>query len=465
MDEMNIPIKGMHCKSCTILIAEELNKISGVTHANVNLNTNQATIKYTNKPSRAELALAVGSAGRDYSLGYDEKPLLTRDKSVYKQLMISAGILAILFVIMGSIGLTKLQFNGLGGNSGVVALVVGLTAGFSTCMALIGGLVLGLSARYAEKHQSATAAQRFRPHLFFNLGRILTFFILGGIAGLFGSIFKLDSTVMGLLTIAVGFVMIILGLQLTELFPKLSNKTVTLPAGLAKALGIKNHGSKEYSHKNAMILGGLTFFLPCGFTQAMQLVAISSGSFVTGSIVMGLFAIGTAPGLLGVGGLTSIIKGSFAKKFFRFAGAAVVLMAIYNISNGYNLTGFKFSFDSSSFFSGGPSNESNASILDDKNAIILKTTFTPSSTSSQDISPNTFNVEVGKSYILSIYATDDGQGCMSTIMIPGVYNTPMLLTKGMLTIPFKINKPGTYNITCAMGIVRGTITATEGGAK
>ena len=47
-------------------------------------------------------------------------------------------------------------------------------------------------------------------------------------------------------------------------------------------------------------------------------------------------------------------------------------------------------------------------------------------------------------------------------MIPGVYDTPMLITKGMLVLPFKIDKPGTYNITCAMGIVRGTITATEG---
>ena len=135
------------------------------------------------------------------------------------------------------------------------------------------------------------------------------------------------------MTIGIGLVMIILGLQLTELFPRLSNKGITLPAGIAKFLGsIKK--TKGIQSQNALVLGGLTFFLPCGFTQAMQLVAISSGSFVTGSIVMGLFAIGTTPGLLGIGGLTSVIKGKFAKIFFKFAGVLVILFAYITLVMG-----------------------------------------------------------------------------------------------------------------------------------
>lgn len=451
MKKIEIPIKGMHCKSCTVLIAAELNKIPGVSDASVDLKTSTATIKYSDyEPARAELDRAVKAAGNDYSLGYDEKTLFNSDRSVYKLFIINLIIISSIFVFAQSIGLTDLKFTGIN-NAGLMALLLGVTAGFSTCMALIGGLVLGLSSRFAEKHRSATATQRFRPHLFFNLGRILTFFMLGGVIGLFGSIFKIDSTFMGLLTIGVGFVMIILGLQLTELFPKLSGKTITLPAGLIKFIGIKNHNTKEYSHKNAMILGGLTFFLPCGFTQAMQLVAISSGSFVTGSIVMGLFAIGTAPGLLGIGGLTSIVKGEFAKNFFRFAGAAVVLMAFYNINTGWILTGYNFDLNFNI-----PS--SSKSVVIDKDAIILSTEFTLA----DDISVKDFTVEVGKSYVLNVDAKDDGQGCMSTIMIPGLYNTPILITKGKIQLPFKPTKIGKYKITCAMGIVRGIINVTAG---
>ena len=447
-----ISIKGMHCKSCTVLIADELIKIPGVKHASVSLKTNTATIRYEYRPTETQIEKAVSSAG--YVVGFEKKTLFSRDGSAYYHFGLSLVWIFIIILFLKITGFNGIDVNNLGDNKGFVSLIIGVTAGFSTCMALVGGLILGISARYAEKHQSATVLEKFKPHLFFNLGRIITFFILGGVIGLFGSFFKMNSSITGLLTIGIGLVMLILGFQLTELFPRLANKGITLPVGLAKLFGIDQHKQKEYSHKNAILLGGLTFFLPCGFTQAMQLVAISSGSFVTGSIVMGLFAIGTAPGLLGVGGLTSIVKGKFAKIFFRFAGALVVLFAVYNINNGFNLTGYKFSLGS------GPANNSSSATVD-KNAIVLKTVFTPSR-SSQDISPNTFDVEVGKSYVLSVEARGDGQGCMSTIMIPGVYNTPMLITEGMLTLPFKIDKAGKYNITCAMGIVRGTITATKG---
>ena len=444
-----IAIKGMHCKSCTIMVAEELGKIPGVKQASASLKTNTATIRFTNEPTDLQIEKAIDAAG--YIVGLEKKKFLSRDKSAYFQFFYS---LAIIFVILSSLkllGFSGISLSGLGSDKSMTALVIGITAGFSTCMALVGGLVLGLSARYAEKHQSATSTQKFKPHLFFNLGRIITFFILGGVIGLFGSFFKLDSSVTGILTIGIGLVMIIIGLQLTELFPKLTNKTITLPAGIAKFIGLNRQKQREYSHKNALVLGGLTFFLPCGFTQAMQLVAIASGSFVTGSIVMGLFAIGTAPGLLGLGGLTSIIKGEFAKKFFRFSGVLVVLLAVYNITNGFNLMGYNFSFVNSQ------QNSSSVS-LDYKDATILKTVFSPSG-STQDISPKSFNVEVGKSYVLEVDAKDDGQGCMSTIMIPGLYKTPILITKGTVRLPFKVDKAGTYKITCAMGISRGTITA------
>lgn len=451
----SIPIKGMHCKSCTVMVGDELSKIPGVKHASVSLKTNTATIRYTDEPSDSQISRAVNAAG--YTVGFDKKTLFSRDESTYFTLFTSLICIFIIILVFQRLGFSGININGLGSNKGIMALAVGLTAGFSTCMALVGGLVLGLSSRFAEMHQSATATQRFRPHLFFNLGRIVTFFILGGVVGLFGSFLKLNGSITGLLTIGIGLVMLVLGLQLTEIFPKLANKGITLPAWLAKALGLNQQKQKEYSHKNALILGGLTFFLPCGFTQAMQLVAIGSGSFVTGSIVMGLFAIGTTPGLLAVGGLTSVIKGKSAKVFFRFAGALVILLAIYNISNGFNLTGYKFSYNSDQ-------TENSSSNVVDKNATILKTTYTPSQ-NTKDITPNTFNVQVGKAYVLQVDAKGDGEGCMSTIMIPGVYDDPLLIKKGIDNLPFKVNKAGSYDITCAMGIVRGTIVATEGGSS
>lgn len=59
---------------------------------------------------------------------------------------------------------------------------------------------------------------------------------------------------------------------------------------------------------------------------------------------MGVFAIGTAPGLLGIGGLTSVVKGTFAQSFFRLAGFVVILLSMFNLSNGLNLTGLSSIF-------------------------------------------------------------------------------------------------------------------------
>lgn len=476
--ELSIPIKGMHCKACTIVTADELRKIPGVVGATVSLKTNSATLEYTEQPTSQAIKQAVESVG--YTVGYnDAKPFFSRDATVYQQFLLSAAALAIILFLLKGIGVTSLNLSSFSGNNATLALVVGVTAGFSTCMALVGGLVLGLSARYAEKHPTATPLQRFRPHLFFNAGRIVTFFALGGILGLFGSVFRLNSSVLGLLTIVVGVVMIILGFKLTELFPGLANKGLSLPTGLAKFLGLKKHRTKEYSHKNSLVLGGMSFFLPCGFTQAMQLVAIASGSFVTGSIVMGLFAIGTAPGLLGIGGITSIVKGAFAKSFFRFVGVAVVLLAAYNISNGLNLMGYKLTTARQPVSTSRAATEQPAvpsttvaPASPDKTAVAAKSPYgtkTPTVlptvfTVSKDIIPSVFTVEVGKPYILEVDAKENGQGCMSTIMIPGIYKTPLLITKGKIRLPFTINRAGSYEITCAMGIPRGTINAVKAGA-
>ncbi len=463
MHKQEISIKGMHCKACTIVVADELERIPGITSAKASLKTDSATYTYTTEPTDGQLIRAVKAAG--YDIGTDTKPLFTTDKSIIEQFIMSILIVAVIIFGLQRIGVTGLNLRSLTGSSLLMALVIGLTAGFSTCMAMIGGLVLGMSARFSEKHPQATTMQKFRPHLFFNAGRIITFFILGGLLGVFGSMFRINSTITGMLTIGVGLVMVILGLQLTELFPRLSNKGLALPTGLAKALGLKKHGAKEYSHKNAMALGAVSFFLPCGFTQAMQLVAISSGSFVTGALVMGLFAIGTTPGLLGIGALTSAVRGSFAKTFFRFVGVAVVLLAVYNISNGVTLMGYNLAFSIPK-----SSNSSNSTpaitgkkpvqgtVTQTEDGKILETTFN----NTDDIRPNTFNVEVGKAYILRVNATETGVGCMSTIMIPGIYTTPLLITKGTIELPFTITKPGTYKITCAMGIPRGSIIASSG---
>ena len=237
MNKCTIPIRGMHCASCEILVGEQLKKIPGVTHAKVNQKIGQAEIHYSGeKPNADAIAKAVATAG--YQVGEKEKlPWFSKRGADYADLARAGLILLILYFVARWFGLFNL--NVASGNSGVmVALLVGLVAGLSTCMALVGGLVLGISARHAEKHPEATAMQKFRPHIYFNLGRIIGYAVLGGMIGLIGQAARPSVNTLGFLTMVIGAVMIFFGLKLIEIFPALRDKNITLPSGIARFFGL-----------------------------------------------------------------------------------------------------------------------------------------------------------------------------------------------------------------------------------
>lgn len=438
-----IPIEGMHCRACEITIKDSLEKVPRVIAASASLKTKSATIEAISQPSQADLLKAVQSAG--YNIGTAKQPWISRNPADYKDFFIGVLIVVTLAIIYNVFGISKIITVGSPSKGGLgIALLTGLAAGVSTCMALVGGLVLGLSAKHAQKHPSATSIQKFRPHLFFNVSRVVSFFILGGIIGLLGATFQLQGATLGISLIIVGIVMLTLGLQLTKLFPRVSAGRISLPPAIANFLGLKKHTDKEYSHKSAIALGAISFFLPCGFTQIMQLYAISSGSFITGALIMSIFAIGTAPGLLGIGGLTSVIKKQSSGRLFKIAGVAVMAMALINISNGYNLTGFQLP----SFGAQATTAASDGSVQ------TVETTYTLDG----DINPKSFTLKSHTAYKFIVNSKDDGQGCMSTIMIPGLFNKPLVLEKDKQQIlSFTTQGSGSYKITCAMGINRGSI--------
>ncbi|MCL4397743.1 sulfite exporter TauE/SafE family protein [Patescibacteria group bacterium] len=435
-----IEISGMHCRSCEILIEEKLRQVPGISKVAVSQHKGIAHIFHEETLDLVRVEEAVTAAG--YRLGRSvEKPFLSVNAKDYQDLVIAAVIALGLYFLARVFGLFNLSVGGPGGYSSLpVVLLVGLTAGFSTCMALVGGLVLGASVRYAEAHPSASSVQKFRPHLLFNAGRIGGFFILGGIIGLAGSVFQLSPLVLGLLTIIVGMVMLMLGLQLTGIFPAVKSMSVRLPV--------------NFKLENPVLLGAVTFFLPCGFTQAMQLFAISSGSAVTGAVTMGFFAIGTAPGLLGIGGLTSIAKGTFGRLLFKTASLVILAMALFNLSNGFNLVGFNPGDILATMFS--VKSDTTPAVV----AAIENGVQTVNMT--QDGSgyhPNSFNVKVGVPVKWVINSTD-AYTCASSLLMPQ-YNIRRALSQGQNIIEFTPTEKGTIQFTCSMGMYRGVFNVSN----
>lgn len=446
-------IKGMHCKSCEVLLEERIGAVPGVQKARASNQKNIVRVVSQGEVSKSAIKEAVQEAG--YDVSSDDLPVLSKDNKDYFNFSLALVIFLALILIGKLANLANIiDFNVGAGSNLFVVFMVGLTAGVSTCMALVGGLVLGASAKYNEVHPGSTVMQKFRPHLFFNLGRILSYFVFGGLIGYLGSFFRLSGAVSGLMAIGVGVVMLIIGVQLLGLFPKFS-ASVTMPKGLAKLLKIDRQKDKEYSHSNALILGALTFFLPCGFTQAMQVFAIQSGSILSGAAIMGIFALGTTPGLLGIGGLTSVIKkGNLANIFFKFVGIVLIAFAIFNLSNGYNLSGLK------KFIAAAKKPESrqtaSATTADGKQ------TFKATYEDDKNIEPRKFTARVGQPVRIEILAKTNGVGCMGSVMVPGLVQEPQFYEKGKTAVlEFTPKETGSYDITCAMGIKSGEIDITN----
>lgn len=451
MNKLVVPIAGMHCRSCEILIEDKLSAIPEVKKSYVNYKKGVAEISYAVKPAKQAIEQAIREAG--YTIGVmGKKPWLSQNASDYKDLGIAFLLALGLYFILKEFGLADfINIGSANQPTGFsVALLVGLTAGFSTCLALVGGLVLGISARHAEKHPEATPAQKFRPHIFFNLGRILSYSLLGGLLGSLGSFLQLSGGVLGVVTIAVGMVMLLLGVKLTGLSPRLETLNLALPKSVSRFLGISNQ-PREYSHTNAFVLGAMTFFLPCGFTQAMQIYAVSTGSFAQGGLIMALFALGTAPGLLGIGGLTSVIKGIFAQRFFKFAGIVVIALAFFNMNNGLNLTGWEFKTTTRDSLQAKGAPVADPYVTIENGVQVVRMTE-----SARGYAPNAFTIQQGMPVKWVIDAKDQ-YTCASTLIASKI-GVQKNLSLGQNVIEFLPKEIGQIPFSCSMGMFRGSFT-------
>ncbi|MBI5390667.1 heavy-metal-associated domain-containing protein [Candidatus Woesearchaeota archaeon] len=64
MKTVTLKIKGMHCKSCGVLVSEEVKEIKGIGDVKVDVPEGKATITYDEKTAKPEqLIAAVKKAG------------------------------------------------------------------------------------------------------------------------------------------------------------------------------------------------------------------------------------------------------------------------------------------------------------------------------------------------------------------------------------------------------------------
>lgn len=322
MKAYTLHVSGTHCASCKILIEDVLNDQDYISSAQVDLKNQTLRIETVSEKSPEELAdlLTEKVKPNGYTVSV-ERVLIEKQKDdvIWKALPIGLVFLILFFVLQKS-GLLNL---GIGGTTTpATSFIIGLIASVSSCLAVVGGLVLSLSAKISQDNVSDT-----KTFILFHIGRLVSFALLGGVLGLVGGAIGISFTFTAILGIVASTVMLLLGLNLVGVFKK--NK-VALPSGIFNFF-------RKIEHKTLtpLIIGFATFFLPCGFTQSMQVVALSSGSFISGLLIMLAFALGTLPMLLLLSfGGASLAHGKHAPLFFKSAGVVVIGLGIFALLAG-----------------------------------------------------------------------------------------------------------------------------------
>jgi len=324
-------VHGMHCNACVILTESEISELPNVKSAKSNLKNNSMDIEgdFGDKDTlqiAEELTLILKPHGYTLSL---EKEVKDKKWSDFKIAIPIAILFMGLFILLQKIGLVNLV--SVSKMTYGTAFIIGIIASLSSCLAIVGGLVLSMSATFAHE------GDRVKPQLLFHGGRLVSFFILGGVIGALGSVFTLSTSATFTLGIFVGIIMLIMGINLLDIFAFTKKAQISMPKFISK----RAYGISKLNHSLTPLLVGIaTFFLPCGFTQSMQIYTLSTGNFFSGALTMFAFALGTLPVL------TLVSFSSFSIKdnknsgiFFKTAGIIVILFAIINILNSLVVIG------------------------------------------------------------------------------------------------------------------------------
>lgn len=435
----------MHCNACEVMIERKFLALPGVTKAKAN-QAGWVKVWSSNEPDIVSVNEQIGSQGYQiFKEDYKQPPGLKR----------TAGILLIILASYFFLRQFNLAPNLSAGDElslGVV-FIMGLVAAVSSCMAVTGGLLVAVSAGRGARDIKAKGIKKIRPHIYFNLGRLIGYAFFGAVIGAIGSALGLSPVVSGLVTLLASLAMIILGLRLLEIFPWLAYVSFKPPKFIAHHLYDAAGNSKGWA---LLLLGAGTFFLPCGFTQALQLYVLTVGGAAAGASIMLVFALGTLPALFGLGLITSLIKGRGQKLVSIVAGVAVVALGLINFGYGANLVGLSAKYNSIKQSLKISADERGLNMGDHNVTMVDGIQVVKMDVVARGYSPNHFTIREGLPVRWEINGVNT-YGCQSMLQFPAI-NVTKYIKPGVNIIEFTAQGKGQLPFHCAMGMYTGSFT-------
>lgn len=454
-------VHGISCASCEVKIERALGKIPGVNSVDVDARRKEARVEFigNSKEKIREFNSALADFG--YVLKSDhphfnspprggEETGGVRKRPKFWELVMLFILVWTVGALLNRLGILKQGF-GIGSSINfTAAFVFGLISAASQCLAVVGGLLLGLSVKFREKYGEIRGLKLAMPILLFSAGRIGSYAIFGGLIGFVGEALSPSPFITGIITIGAALLMIAIGLNILNITPGL---LVRLQMRAPKGFMRKIHDLSENSTRAWMpaVLGAATFFIPCGFTQSLQIYALGTGNFAQGALALGGFALGTVPALFALWYAGGIFRGRAGQFFFRFAGAAVLLLGIWNVGNGLTAAGYPPTLPKI-FTSPRAVRAADTDVIFNGREQVVKIDVNYAG-----YSPDEFTVKQNIPVRLEVSGETAGLGCLSTMQIPKLGVRQRLVPNQNNVITFTPDSLGDLVFSCGMGMFGGTI--------
>jgi sulfite exporter TauE/SafE/copper chaperone CopZ/plastocyanin domain-containing protein len=442
METKTLYVKGMTCVHCQDRIEKKLHGVAGIEAAGASYSSGTATVTYNTETITLPKIVSLIEQ-LDYTV-VDGANSAKTPREIISILV----VIAALFMLLQQFGISALSSafpiaeEGMGyGMLFIIGLITSLH-----CIAMCGGINLS---------QTIGREKIVLPGLAYNLGRVISYTIVGAIIGAAGQVFSLSGGMKGIVQIIAGIFMVVMALNMLDVFPALRMINFRLPKIFSNKIEAKRNAAQS-----PLIIGLLNGLMPCGPLQAMQLYALGTGSAVRGAIAMFLFSAGTVPLMFALGALSVALSKKFTTRIISMGAILVAVLGLTMFSNGWNLGALPNPIDSIGV------------LFDNSGAEAAGGTFSPLIEDGAQVVNSTLRggrypaitVQQGLPVKWVIDAPEGSINGCNNRMIIREYGIEYRFKTGENIIEFMPERTGRFTYSCWMGMIRSSITVVaEGG--
>ena len=348
-----------------------------------------------------------------------------------------------------------------------IIFLTGLTTGGLSCLAMQGGLLTSVIANQKRDELAISKNKKllnFRsfdyldwmPVLMFLVSKLFIHTVFGFMLGGLGATITLSLNVRLGFQIFTAVFMFATAMNLLNVHPIFRFLSFKPPKFIRRQIF---KSSKSKALFAPAILGLMTIFIPCGVTQAMELLAINTADPVQGALIMFAFVLGTFPlfGLVGIA--TAKLSEGLTNTFMKFAAIVLILMALYGlhgvlvvIDSPLALNNIESAIDNSAKRIAGNSNsdvEADVEIVDGVQKVNIEVLV-------NGYYPAEFTVRQGVPVELSLN-TNGVYSCATSFVMREFDIFTQLKPTDKQTFEFTPSKKGNFTFACSMGMYRGVM--------